>query len=190
MRKDLRTWFAWLFLIGLIACAPTPRPPTPTIERILATPAPYMTETPIAASTPKPTPTSLPLTGAAAAFDVARAREHNRFIAQEIGARLVGSDEDRRAGDYVSDQFGLLGYDVEWQEFTYDVWVNNNTNLQVVEPTKAIWIASRSILVPLEMRKANWLSSKDSVRRLILPRPTRPGASRWFSAEIFHSRKK
>ena len=136
MRKDLRTWFAWLFLIGLIACAPTPRPPTPTIERILATPAPYMTETPIAASTPKPTPTSLPLTGAAAAFDVARALEHNRFIAQEIGARPVGSDEDRRAGDYISDQFGLLGYDVEWQEFTYDVWVNNNTNLQVVEPTK------------------------------------------------------
>lgn len=136
MRKDLRTWFAGLFLIGLIACAPTPRPPTATIARIIASPAPYMTETPIPTSTPKPTPTSLPRTGAAAAFDAARALEHNRFIAQEIGARPVGSDEDRRAGDYISDQFGALGYDVEWQEFTYDVWVNNNTDLQLIEPTK------------------------------------------------------
>lgn len=127
-----------LMLASVSACAmfaTTPRPPTPTVARINATPAPYVTETPVPTRTPTRTPTLAPLTGDATQFDDKRALEHARTFAEKFGARPAGSPNSERAGDYIFNQLGEMGYTVEWQSFQFDQWINHNTTLELTAPT-------------------------------------------------------
>lgn len=129
---------SWIFALitGCAMLAPTPRPPTPTVERINATPAPYVTETPVPTRVPTLTPTIAPLAGVATQFEAARALEHVRTLSEKIGARPAGSDTSERAGDYIFNQLGALGYTVEWQSFKFEQWINRNTILELTAPTK------------------------------------------------------
>ena len=50
-------------------------------------------------------------------FDSARAMEHLHYLAVELGSRPAGSEEERQAASYISNEFESLGYDVSTQGF-------------------------------------------------------------------------
>ncbi|MBI5652169.1 MAG: M28 family peptidase [Chloroflexi bacterium] len=116
MRID-RALLVSIILFGLIACAP-PSQPTPTVASTLA---------PTVALAPAST---------TSAFDSARALEHNRALALDIGARVAGSEIGKRAGEYIATHWQNLGYIVERQEFSFDQWVNVDTRVEMIAPEK------------------------------------------------------
>lgn len=46
--------------------------------------------------------------------------EHVRALATTIGPRVAGTDAEKRAADYIANQFKADGYDVEVMEFSFD----------------------------------------------------------------------
>jgi len=140
--KFVRTSIILFALLNVSACAliePPPRPPTKTVERINATPAPYVTETPVPPPTTRPptvTPTPAPLAGIATQFEVNRALDHARVLSEQIGARPAGSENAERAAEYIFNQLDDMGYSVEWQNFRYEQWININTILEMTSPTR------------------------------------------------------
>lgn len=104
-------FIASLILFALAACAPDPRP-TPTIA---------------------PTATR-PTAAADLEFDSARAYEHNRYLAETIGARVAGTENSARAGDYIAQQFASFGYAIEKQAFTFEGWEDRGTQVQLIAP--------------------------------------------------------
>lgn len=59
----------------------------------------------------EPTPPQL-----VASFDVERALDHIRHLAEKIGPRPCGSAQERAAADYIAEQLGLWDWDVQWEE--------------------------------------------------------------------------
>lgn len=52
-------------------------------------------------------------------IDGSRAFNHIRYLADTIGPRIVGTNEEYQAAQYIKKQFDKLGYDSEIQEFSY-----------------------------------------------------------------------
>lgn len=102
MFRLLRISLASMILLTLAACAPNTPTVAPTVEP--ATRAPASTE-----------------------FDASRALEHNRMLAETIGARVAGSENGMRAGDYIAQQFASYGYAIEKQTFTFEGWEDLGT---------------------------------------------------------------
>jgi len=143
--RNHRALLVAIILIGLIACAPiatpTSAPTRPTI--ILPTDAPVIvptiapTRAPTVASVIAPTIAPTPASKIAnEQFDAARALEHNRVLAQDIGARVAGTESGKRAGEYIATQWQNLGYVVERQEFSFEQWLNISTRVEIVAPEK------------------------------------------------------
>jgi hypothetical protein len=114
-----------LFLLA--AC--TSRSSAPT-----ATPVPSPTA---ATATPLPSPSpgghgSTDL--GAAEFDAARAFAHVEALAEGIGPRPAGSEAEDEAARYLRDQLLGSGYEVDLQPFTFDVFADAGSTLDVLSP--------------------------------------------------------
>jgi len=105
----MRSILAAACLLALLVAAcggdstpdPTPAPPT-------AAPT----------ATPQPSPTPDPLADLEPDGD--RILEHVRVLSEEIGPRVAGSAQERRAVDYLRRVLESYGYEVEAQEFQFD----------------------------------------------------------------------
>ncbi len=84
--------------------------------------------TPVAAAQPTPAGTAEP--------SGAEALRHVRVLAGEIGPRVAGSPEERRAADYIAGLLRGYGYDVELQSFPIEVFVSRSVSVQVVAPAQ------------------------------------------------------
>lgn len=59
-------------------------------------------------------------------FDSAKAMEHVRYLAVELGSRPAGSENERQAASHISNEFESLGYDVSIQEFNGRNYTSQN----------------------------------------------------------------
>ncbi len=115
MSKLFRALFLIALLVSIIACNAAPAVAVP----------PAATR----ASTAAPTHAAAP-----SDFDAARALEHNRALAVTIGTRVAGTENGTKAADYIAAQFKSYGYIVEKQDFSFEYWEDQGTNIQVTAP--------------------------------------------------------
>ena len=107
--------FSILFLM-LAACAPQVVPTVTVAPMPSATP---VIETPAAVSKD---------------FDAARALEHARKLAVDIGARVAGTPSASSAADYIANEFEKSGLQVTRQKFSFEGWQDNGTTVQLLVP--------------------------------------------------------
>ncbi|MDP2675509.1 MAG: M28 family metallopeptidase [Dehalococcoidia bacterium] len=69
-----------------------------------------------------------------AKFDPARAFAHVEALADGIGSRPAGSSEELAAAKYLRDQLQGFGYEAELQPFSFDVFSDAGSSLQVTSP--------------------------------------------------------
>ena len=67
-------------------------------------------------------------------FDGERAFEHLRKLAVEIGPRPSGSEEERKAAEYIASEFRTMGLKTEVQEFEITTGVVRAKKLEVLAP--------------------------------------------------------
>jgi len=133
----LRPPFAAVLVAALLLSACTSgakQPPTPTV-------APTPTATPAATSTPHGSGGLGP-----AKFDPTRAFAHVEALADGVGSRAAGSDEERAAAEYLRDQLQGFGYEAELQPFSFDVFSDAGSSLQVTAPR-----SSRPAVYPFKL---------------------------------------
>jgi aminopeptidase YwaD len=122
----LRPPFAAVLVAAILlaACGGSPKQasPTPTV-------APTPTAVPTAASTPHGSSGLGP-----AKFDPARAFAHVEALAVDIGSRPAGSENELAAAQYLRDQLQGFGYEVELQPFSFEVFSDAGSSLQVTSP--------------------------------------------------------
>ncbi|HZQ09327.1 MAG TPA: M28 family metallopeptidase [Anaerolineae bacterium] len=68
-------------------------------------------------------------------FDAARAYEDNRKLAVDIGKRVAGTPGGASAADYIASEFEKSGLTVTRQPFTFQMWEDRGTTVQIVAPT-------------------------------------------------------
>ena len=122
----MRPPFAAVLVAALLlaACAGDAKQPTPT---------PTVTPTPTAGPTATATPDGSTGLGPAK-FDPARAFAHVEALADGIGSRPAGSSEELAAAKYLRDQLQGFGYEAELQPFSFDVFSDAGSSLQVTAP--------------------------------------------------------
>jgi aminopeptidase YwaD len=103
-----------VLVVAVIACAAIVAcggddSPTPT-----ASPRPSPSATPSLAPTPSPSPA---LDLGEAEFSAERALEHTRVLAQDIGSRVAGSEDELAAAEYIRDELASYGYEAAMQPF-------------------------------------------------------------------------
>ena len=111
---------------GLAACAAS----APAAPLNVPTPPALATATLPTAATIAP-PARVSSTGE---FDADRALEHARMLAVTIGARVAGSENAARAGEYIAQQLESYGYTIEKQTFTFESWEDRGTRAQITLP--------------------------------------------------------
>lgn len=67
-------------------------------------------------------------------FDGNRAYEHLHHLAVQIGGRLGGSPNERRAATYITECFRSLGLQTRWQEFPVQTYAEKEKLLEVLNP--------------------------------------------------------
>ncbi len=144
-------------ILALVACAPSAPPAAPTLAPsatppFVLTPLPTLPPaaegadlernyppfgpTVVPTLPPTATPTIAPPPGV---FDARRALEHARALAVTIGARVAGTENTTRAGEYIAQQFASYGYPIERQAFAFEDWEDRGTRVQIVAPeTRAL----------------------------------------------------
>jgi aminopeptidase YwaD len=122
------TAFAAVVILG--ACNGGSSAPTPTPS---PTPTPTPTSTPTPVPTPSPTPDGSSGPGSAR-FDPERAFAHVDALAVEIGSRPAGSEAEREAARYLRGQLSGFGYETELQPFSFDVFADAGSSLEVLTP--------------------------------------------------------
>jgi Zn-dependent M28 family amino/carboxypeptidase len=70
-------------------------------------------------------------------FDSARAFEHVRKLAVDIGKRVAGTPGSVSAADYIEAEFEASGLTVTRQPFTFQGWEDNGTTVRLVSPVEA-----------------------------------------------------
>jgi len=103
---------------------PTAASPAATLTPTAASPA--ATLTPTATSSPPPTPSLI---------SGDQAYHHVLALAQDIGSRPAGSEAERQAAEYISQQLTTYGYETQMQEFGWEYYVEEAPVLEVVTPT-------------------------------------------------------
>lgn len=102
-------------------------PGTPALSPSASAAATAPTPMPSAAAAqPQPTRTAEP--------SGAEALQHVRVLAGQIGPRVAGSPEERRAADYIAGLLRGYGYEVELQSFPIEMFVSRSVSVQVVAP--------------------------------------------------------
>lgn len=124
--------------VALVACdrrqpvaqAPATAATAPPGSAAAAAPttAPATATSPAAAAPPTPAGVAEP--------SGAEALQHVRVLAGQIGPRVAGSPEERRAADYIAGLLRRYGYEVELQSFPIEVFVSRSVSVQVVAPTQ------------------------------------------------------
>ncbi|MCJ7510562.1 MAG: M28 family metallopeptidase [Dehalococcoidia bacterium] len=112
--------FLWVLLLGclaLAACHGTEPSAQPSSTATLA-----------------PTPTATPA-ALASLISGEQAYQHLLVLSEDIGSRPAGSDAERQAAQYISQQLTTYGYQTEVQEFTSRYYVEEPSVLEVVLPT-------------------------------------------------------
>jgi len=122
----LRPPFAAVLVAALLlaACSAGPQQSTPT---------PTAARTPTAVPTATATPHGSSGLGPAK-FDPTRAFAHVEALVDQIGSRAAGSDKELAAAEYLRGQLQGFGYEVELQPFTFDVFSDAGSSLQVTSP--------------------------------------------------------
>jgi aminopeptidase YwaD len=64
-----------------------------------------------------------------------QAYHHLLVLGQDTGSRPAGSDAERQAAQYISQQLATYGYQTQVQEFTFEYYVEKVPALEVVAPT-------------------------------------------------------
>jgi aminopeptidase YwaD len=87
----------------------------------------------------EPSPTASPTTApswspAASLVSGDQAYRHVLALAEGIGSRPAGSDTERQAAQYISQQFTTYGYQTEEQQFTFEYYVETAA-LELLAPT-------------------------------------------------------
>jgi aminopeptidase YwaD len=124
--------------VALVACdrrqpvaqAPATAATAPPDSAAAAAPttAPATATSPAAAAPPTPAGVAEP--------SGAEALQHVRVLAGQIGPRVAGSPEERRAADYIAGLLRRYGYEVELQSFPIEVFVSRSVSVQVVAPVQ------------------------------------------------------
>lgn len=70
----------------------------------------------------------------ASEFDSARAFEHNRKLAVEIGKRVAGTQGGENAAAYIASEFEKSGLQVTRQPFAFEGWEDRGTFVQLTSP--------------------------------------------------------
>ncbi|WP_245728774.1 M20/M25/M40 family metallo-hydrolase [Thalassobacillus cyri] len=68
--------------------------------------------------------------------DGALAYEHMDYLANEIGSRVAGTDNEKLAEQYIYEQFERIGYETEIQEFSYGEG-SDSSNVIAYKPGKS-----------------------------------------------------
>lgn len=103
---------------------------SPSAFAAVSAPMPVAGTPPVTTAQPPPTGTA---TGTAEPSG-AEALQHVRLLAGQIGPRVAGSPEERRAADYIAGLLRSYGYDVELHSFPIEVFVSRKVSVQVVAP--------------------------------------------------------
>ncbi|MGQ9572437.1 MAG: M20/M25/M40 family metallo-hydrolase [Dehalococcoidia bacterium] len=90
---------------------------------------------PSAASPPAISPTATLLVDPASLVSGHEAYRHVLVLAQDIGSRPAGSEAEREAAQYISQQLASYGYQIQVQEFSFETYVEELPVLEVVKPT-------------------------------------------------------
>jgi len=67
-------------------------------------------------------------------FSGEKAFKHLKVLAEDIGPRDSGSEMERKAAEYISSEFKILGLETKFQEFEVDWGRIINQSLEVLEP--------------------------------------------------------
>lgn len=131
----------------LLAC--TQAAPTTPPEPPPGPPAPPATE-PTAQAAPS-TPAPRPVDGA---FSGQAAFEHVKHLAEVIGSRVAGTDNERKAADYIAQQLRGYGYTVDQPAVDFELADEAAAELEVVNtrsfPTNSLgFSASGTVTAPL-----------------------------------------
>jgi len=110
-----------LSCLALAACQGTEPSPTPS-------PAASPTATLSPTATPSPAAVA-PLVSGDQAY------HHLLALAEDIGTRPAGSEAERQAAQYISNQLTTYGYQTQLQEFTFEYYAENTPVLEIVTPT-------------------------------------------------------
>ncbi len=102
------------------------RAPTPT-------PAPSPAVAPTATPTPSPAAAGSPEIGPQQ-FVPARALAHVEALSVDIGSRPAASDAEDKAAAYLRDQLQSFGYDAEVEPFSFDVFADDGSRLEILSP--------------------------------------------------------
>lgn len=122
MSKVLGHFIAAVFVLSLIACAPAPLAPSVPTRLPSGNAGPTL-----------PAPASANAL-VASSFDAQRAYEQEQMVAVTIGKRVAGTESGAKAGDYIAQQFSNFGYTVDKQAFTFEMWTDRGTKVEVTAP--------------------------------------------------------
>lgn len=64
----------------------------------------------------------------------AEVERHIRYLCEQIGVRMPGTPEERRAAEYCASVVRDLGFDVEIEEISYLAWAADGTRVEMVSP--------------------------------------------------------
>jgi aminopeptidase YwaD len=115
--------FLWALILGCLALA--------ACQGTEPSSQPSPTASPTATLSPTATPSPLAL---ASLISGDQAYRHLLVLADDIGSRPAGSQAERQAAQYISQQLTTYGYQTQMQEFTLEYYVETAA-LEVVTPT-------------------------------------------------------
>lgn len=126
----MRKLWGVVLLVALLLGTACQSQAMPTITVTLVPPTDVPTQ---AAATPAPA--SANSSSLKSEFDPARAYQHNRALAVDIGSRVAGTPGGSAAADYIVKEFEKYGYEVTRQSFPFDAWDDLGTKVQVLAPS-------------------------------------------------------
>lgn len=124
------------------------------------------TATPTATASPAATATRSPTPSVSVGGEVSgqTAFTHVQALADDIGPRVAGTDAERQAAEYIAEQFRSYGYNVDLPQFTFELFEDLGSELEVVAPRS-------QQLTPSALRLSRAGSAEASIVHVGLGRP-------------------
>ncbi len=116
-----------------LACTSEETPPPPATQEV-ATPLPTATAEPVipTATPPPPSPTAVI---SIEPFSGQEAYKHVLHLADVVGSRPAGTQEERNASAYIASVLSSYGYTVTQPPFTFHDYQDNGSSLDVTAPS-------------------------------------------------------